>query len=104
MTTTEILERNIEKSGILSRYQMSYVIPLPDVIRVLNSAKISYVLVGAHGLASWRGKPRATEDVDVVVSARQIKKAVQALIKAFPKLEAVNLSVVVRLRERDTRN
>ena len=47
MTATEILERNIEKSGILSRYQMSYVIPLPDVIRVLNRAKISYVLV-AH--------------------------------------------------------
>ena len=66
---------------------MPRVIPLPDVLRVLNRGKISYVLVGAHGLASWRGKPRATEDVDVIVAAKHVKKATQLLLDAFPQLE-----------------
>jgi len=81
---------------------MPFTIPLVDVIRVLNKAKISYVLVGAHGLASWRGKPRATEDVDVVVNAKHLKKAVKALTAAFPELEPVELPVVIRLRHRET--
>lgn len=83
---------------------MPTVIPLGDVIRALNKAKISFVLVGAHGLAGWRKKPRATEDVDVVVTARQVKKAVSVLLIAFPHLEAVDVPVVVRLRERDSKD
>lgn len=81
---------------------MPSTIPLVDVIRVLNKAKVSYVLVGAHGLASWRGKPRATEDVDVVVNAKHLRKAVKALVEAFPTLEPVDLPVVIRLRDRGT--
>lgn len=104
MTAQELLERNVAKSGILSKYQMPQVIPLPDVLRVLNKGKISYVLVGAHGLASWRGKPRATEDVDVIVAAKHVKKATQLLLDAFPHLEAVDLPVVVRLRERESKD
>src|SRR5947207_12493882 len=102
MATAELLERNVTKSGILSRQQMPATIPLVDVIRVLNRAKVSYVLVGAHGLASWRGKPRATEDVDVVVNVKHLKKAVKALVAAFPALEPVDLPVVIRLRDRAT--
>src|SRR5262245_59700932 len=102
MANVGLLERNVMKSGILSRQQMPETIPLIDVIRVLNKAKISYVLVGAHGLASWRGKPRATEDVDVVVAANHLKKAVKALTVAFPDLEPVDLLVVIRLRNRQT--
>ncbi len=102
MTITEMLERNVEESGLLSRYQMATLIQLPDVIRVLNRAKVSFVLVGAHGLASWRGKPRATQDVDVVVASRQLKKAVAALVAAFSNLEPIDLPVVIRLRNRET--
>lgn len=104
MATTEILERNLAKSSLLSQQQMAHVIPLADVIRVLNGAKVSYVLVGAHGLSTWRGKPRATEDVDVVVAARHLKKAVATLLGAFSSLEAVDLHMVVRLRIRETEN
>jgi hypothetical protein len=104
VTAQRILERNVAKSAILSRYQMPRVIPLANVLRVLNRAKISYVLVGAHGLASWRGKPRATEDVDVIVAARQVKKATLLLLDAFPHLEAVDLPVVVRLRDRESKD
>src|SRR5262249_28406682 len=102
MAVQEVLERHVEKSAILSRQQMPYVIPVADVVRVLNKAKISFVIVGAHGLAGWRKKPRATEDIDVVVPARQVKKAVKVLLAAFPHLESVELPVVVRLRERGT--
>ncbi len=100
MAAPELLERNVAKSAILSRQQMPQVIPLGDVVRVLNRAKVSFVLVGAHGLAAWRGKPRATEDVDIVVAIRQVKKAVRVLLQAFPQLEPVDLPVVVRLRLR----
>lgn len=104
MVVQEVLERHLAKSAILSRQQMPHVIPVIEVVRVLNKARISFVLVGAHGLAAWRKKPRATEDVDVVVNARQVKKAVQVLLDAFPQLEPVDLPVVVRLRERDTKD
>jgi len=102
MAVQEVLERHVEKSAILSKQQMPFVIPVADVVRVLNKARISFVIVGAHGLAGWRKKPRATEDVDVVVAARQVKKAVRVLLAAFPHLEPVELPVVVRLRERET--
>src|SRR5258708_5849244 len=102
MATAGLLERNVTKSGILSRQQIPASKPLVDVIRVLNEAKVSFVLVGAHGLASWRGKPRATEDVDVVVMSKHLKKAVKALTAAFPDLEPVDLEVVIQLRNRET--
>jgi hypothetical protein len=73
-----------------------------EVITVLNRAKISFVLVGAFGLALWRKEARGTEDVDVVVAAKQVKKAVRVLLDAFPQLEPVDFEVVVRLRDRET--
>ena len=45
-----------------------------DVITVLNREKISFVLVGAYGLAGWLKEPRATEDVDVVVAASRFRR------------------------------
>jgi hypothetical protein len=81
---------------------MERAIPPLDVIRILNNAKVSFVLVGAYGLAGWRKEARATEDIDVVVAAKQVKKAVKLLCQAFPDLEPVDLPVVVRLRWRGT--
>lgn len=104
MVLQEVLERSLAKSAILSSQQMPQVIPLADVLKVLNRAKVSYVLVGAHGLAGWRKKPRATEDVDVVVAAKHLKKAVAALTAAFTDLEAVDLPVVIRLRDRASKD
>jgi Nucleotidyl transferase AbiEii toxin, Type IV TA system len=92
------------RTAQLSRYQMPGVIPVAEVIRVLNDAKIRFVLAGAYGLAHWRKESRGTEDVDVVVAVKQLKKAVDVLIKAFPHLEPVDLPVVIRLRERGTEN
>jgi hypothetical protein len=73
-----------------------------EVVRVLNGAGVRFVLAGAHGLGGWTKAPRATEDVDVVVAARGHRKAVTALLAAFPALAAEEHEVVTRLRERET--
>ena len=39
------------RTTLLSRYQMPGVIPVGDVIRILNEARVRFVLVGAYGLA-----------------------------------------------------
>jgi len=82
-------------------YVQNFIAPL-EVIRVLNAAKIRFMLVGAHGLAGWLHKARATEDVDVVVGYRYDRKAARALLGAFPFLEEDNQEVVIRLRDRET--
>ncbi|MBC7785323.1 MAG: hypothetical protein H7144_15935 [Burkholderiales bacterium] len=66
-----------------------------DVARVLNAAKQKYVIVGAHAVNSYSGKPRATIDVDVV--AQHPNKARDALLAAFTDLEATEFPVVIRL-------
>ncbi len=98
--TLGIHPRMLEKSTILSSYQMAKVISPREVAGVVNKAKIRLVLAGAYGVAGWRKEARATEDVDVIVASQQVKKAVAALLAAFPELEAVELPLVVRLRER----
>jgi hypothetical protein len=103
MFVPEVHDRSLQKSSLLSGYQMEKVIPAHDVIRVLNEAGISFVLVGAYGLSGWIREPRATEDVDVIVAARQHKKAVRALLAAFPTLEADEHDVVSRLRDRESK-
>jgi hypothetical protein len=108
MELLDIHARRMQRSAEIARFQMElqlekrFLSPL-DVIRVLNREKISFVLVGAYGLSGWRSQARATEHVDVVVAARQVAKAVRALTKAFPNLEADDAEVVVRLRDKDTK-
>jgi hypothetical protein len=94
----------LAKATALSGFQVMDAIAPLDVITVLNGAGINFVLVGAYGLAGWTKKPRATEDVDVVVAARHHKKALKALLAAFPHLEADDHEVVTRLRDRETRD
>ena len=73
-----------------------------QVIAVLNKHAISFVLVGLHGYVAWLREPRGTMEVDVIVAARQVKKAVKALLEAFTDLEAVDLEVVTRLKRKGT--
>src|SRR5688572_8275342 len=93
--------RALSKSVQIGRFQMDKIISPQEVVRVLNRGKVSFVLVGAYGLAGWM-RPRATEDVVVVVALRQVKKAVTLLVDAFPHLEPEDLEVVVRLRDSTT--
>jgi hypothetical protein len=108
MAVLDIHERHLRRSAEIAQFQMEtqlekrFLSPL-NVIRVLNREKISFVLVGAYGLAGWRSQARATEDVDVVVAARQVAKAVRILLKAFPFLEPNDADVVVRLQDKETK-
>jgi hypothetical protein len=90
------------KSSKLSGLYVPNFIRPEDVIRVLNAAKVTFTLVGAHGLGGWTGKPRATEDVDIVVALRHVKKSVAALTGAFTHLDVDDQPAVVRLRDRET--
>lgn len=106
MTVLGVHQQRLRRSAEIAKFQLEqqlerkFLSPL-DVIRVLNRGKVSFVLVGAYGLAGYRSQARATEDV--VVAARQVAKAVRALTKAFPHLEPDDAEVVVRLRDKETR-
>jgi hypothetical protein len=99
MPVQDIHVTSLAKSTFLSRYYVPAQIAPLDVIRVLNAARVRFMLVGAHGVGGWMGKPRATEDVDVLAGYRQEKKAVRALLAAFPHLKAEDHEVVTRLRD-----
>jgi hypothetical protein len=70
-----------------------------DVARVLNQAKVKYVLVGAHAANGYLGRPRNTVDVDVVVQFP--KKASTAVASAFPELTIQDTPVVIRFKRAD---
>jgi hypothetical protein len=99
MSVTDIHGSSLAVSTALSRYYMENVPTPAEVISVLNAAGVKFMLIGAHGLAGWMQKPRATEDVDVLVALRHQKKAVRALLDAFPHLQEDDQEVVTRLRD-----
>jgi hypothetical protein len=102
MTIQALQSRCLEDSTTLSKWYLKNMIEPAQVIRVLNANKISFVLVGLHGLSAWMREPRGTKDVDVIVAAKHVKKAVRVLLAAFPQLEPVDLEVVTRLKVKDT--
>jgi len=69
------------------------------IIRLLNEAKVSFVLMGAHGVGGWRRKARATEDVDVLVAKKDHAKAVRVLRSAFPKFIVEDGVIVTRFKD-----
>jgi hypothetical protein len=93
----------VATTSLLSSFQVMNALPVVAIISTLNQHGIKFVLVGAHGLAHWRQEARATEDVAVIVMARHQKKAVRALLEAYPHLEADDQEVVIRLRDPSTK-
>jgi hypothetical protein len=102
MKVQDVHGHSLAKATSLSGFFMENAISPIQVISILNNLKISFVLVGVYGLAGWMKEARATEDVDVIVASRFHKKAVNALLGAFGHLEADDLPVVTRLRDRET--
>jgi hypothetical protein len=66
------------------------------VIEVLHGIGINAVLMGTHGINVYRDEARATQDVDVLVTKREVGKAIRALEAEFPYLEVVQNSAVAR--------
>jgi hypothetical protein len=67
-----------------------------NVIDVLHRAGINPVLMGAHGINGYRDEARASQDVDVLVTKREVRKAIRALAQAFPSLKVHENSAVAR--------
>lgn len=73
-------------------------VDLYEIIKTLTQKRIPFVLTGAHGIASWTGKPRSTQDVDVLVKAgRNYARAVKAITELYPQLEARRLPGITAL-------
>jgi hypothetical protein len=98
----DIHAQSLATSSALSEYYVPNLITPLEVIRVLNAAKVHFMLLGVHGLSGWTREPRATNDVDVLVASRGHKKAVRALLAMFPQLQAEDHQVVTRLRDPET--
>lgn len=93
---------SLQTSTSLSRYYMPRT-PTPiEVIKILNKEKISFVLVGLHGIGGWMNDPRATQDVDVIVTSRHHKKSIKTLQAAFPHLQVQDREVVTRMVDPET--
>lgn len=102
MPTLDVHSRSLATSTALSEYYVTDFITPREVIQVLTEAGVRFLLLGAHGIGGWTKKPRATEDVDILVGPRAHKKAVRALLAAFPQLAAEDHEVVTRLRNPET--
>ncbi|MFL5243753.1 MAG: hypothetical protein ACJ8FY_16755 [Gemmataceae bacterium] len=91
-------------SALTGFFQQMYrpgaaVVSPKKIIGLFNDAKISFVLMGAHGLGGWRSRPRATQDVDVLVAKRHHGRAVRVLQRAFPKLIVEDGVIVTRFKD-----
>jgi len=102
MPVQNVHQINLSKATTLSGFTVENLIDPIEVVRILNAEKISFVLVGMYGLGGWIHESRATEDIDVIVAAKHVRKAVKILMKTFPNLEPDDNPVVVRLRDRET--
>ncbi len=96
MPTAAEHARCILNSATLSKWQVKHMIPLQEVLAVLNGAGVEFVLAGAHAIGGYTKKPRATMDVDVVVAPKSHRKAMRAVQEAFPHLNVRDLQVVTR--------
>lgn len=62
-------------------------IDVNDIISALSERKVPFVLTGAHAIGGWTGRPRATKDIDILVSAgRNHGRAVKVLGELYPHL------------------
>jgi hypothetical protein len=66
------------------------------VVAALHRAGINPVLMGTHGLNGYRDQARATDDVDVLVTKKHVRKAVRVLETTFPYLEVIENAAVAR--------
>ncbi len=71
-------------------------VDLYEIIRTLTEKRIPFVLTGAHGIASWTGRPRNTLDIDILVKpGRNLARAVKAVRALYPNLEVRDFAGVM---------
>jgi hypothetical protein len=88
-----------------ARRRLAMDISPQDVIDVLVAAGVrNWVLMGLHGYVGYLPDPRATQDVDVMVSRRERKRAIEAVRRAWPNLILQEFSQVSRFLDPEDRN
>lgn len=100
MLQTIIRPPSIEQDialGIKLAHMHNRLIGPGEVAAVLRKAGVKYVIVGAHAVNGYNGRPRTTVDVDVIV--QHPKKAAQAIALAFPSLTMRDTPVVIRFSD-----
>jgi hypothetical protein len=90
---------NLATSMALSVYYTPRLIQPHEVIAVLNSARIKFVLVGSHGFAGWTNDPRATQDIDVLIAQRRCNQAISSLRDVFPGLKVEESDEATKMRD-----
>jgi len=67
-------------------------VDLDTILRTLTQKRIPFVLTGAHGISAWTGRPRNTQDVDILAkTGRNHARAVNAIRTLYPQLEVRKL-------------
>ncbi len=84
MILRDVHRESLAISTALSEYYVDNFILPRDVIAVLNRAGVRFMLVGAHGIGGWMDKPRTTQDVDIIVGIRGVKKPLAPYSRPFP--------------------
>jgi hypothetical protein len=98
----DIHAESLATSSTLSSWYVPNFIPPLAVIRVLNAAKVRFILVGTQALGGWTHSPRTTEDIDILVAIRFHKRAVRVLLAAFPQLRCEDRNDETNLRDAET--
>ena len=80
----------------LSTFQVSGFMNPRDFLDVLIAGRIDFVVLGLYGISGWLKEPRATQDLDVLVSKRQHRRAVAVVREAFPGLTVADTPVATR--------
>jgi hypothetical protein len=81
--------RGLLTSTVITSWYIPRFVPPLDAIRLLNHSHITFMLIGSHARGGWMDEPRASNDVDFLISRRQHRKAVKALMKAYPRLQII---------------
>ena len=103
MTIQTLQARSLRESTTLSKWYLKHMIEPIQVIRVLNASKISFVLVGLHGLSAWMREPPRAPDQPLFPNARGgrlsahgvhyvLAKHVEAAAKICPSLRTKRVS------------
>jgi hypothetical protein len=94
-------DRCLERTLAVTLTQMEVCVSPKDIVPLLERLKVEYVVMGLYGISGWLKEPRATQDVDVLIAKRHHKKAVHAVLNAFPGLTTRDTPVVLRFLEDD---
>ena len=82
----------LDRTLAVTRTQVDVMLEPRDVIVCLRKAKIPFMAMGLYGIAGWLKEPRTTEDFDVLVAMKDVKKATKAVV-----LQRVEEVLAIRL-------